>query len=613
MTKRTTRRLRVALLSAAGAVVLIGCCVVGSRDAAADDAFTTIEITGKVAVDDVMRFGVNCRLNRNDRALVTYNFEGAEFHQIHMGTLYEDGLLSYFAPEKGVPWCGMRETGWAPAAVDGKVTFISGPLQWQQVKIKDIASRDLDLWGHGPKPKAMLLFEKKLNLPGGKPIEAVGLMIELSDPSRGFLDKRHRDGGHWNSEQNGLVQGDTPPDSFGKSVLKMDGAQAESHFRIATISHKAVDPRGRWHLGFWAKAKLGNPKLVVETTAGNQEIPLTTTWKQYHAQFDHKEDTSLDVLLKLTGGLVLVDDIVLRGEQDNPTVYYDDVVQGLKDLDVGLIRGMQLGGRSMDNALAPRLRDLGYGGSLLPLEQTQDVDNTIHETYTLCEHLGCEPWYTLPGALKPEEMLKFMEYIGAPADVGAGKIRADQGHPKPWTETFTRIHVEFGNEPWNWVTPYIGNGFTGPDYWESLIGAAKKSPYYKPSVIFHVAGRSINKGGDPVDNTPNADRITWAPYIVHTLPKELEQALSTDEMFFRWVFTQGVFYARDKHERQVAKAHGAGKPVSLYEINHHCHGGTASNDAKRKVKSAKTGERIEVTVNNGELVWASPMWITYRP
>jgi hypothetical protein len=193
-----------------------------------------------------------------------------------------------------------------------------------------------------------------------------------------------------------------------------------------------------------------------------------------------------------------------------------------------------------------------------------------------------------------------MEYLGAPADVGAGEVRAAQGHPKPWTETFKRIHLEFGNEPWNWVTPYIGNGFTGPDYWKSIIGAAKDSPYYRPTVVFHVAGRSIGKGGDPVENTPNADRATWAPYIVHDLSKEQADALDTDERFFRWALAQGVHYAREKHERQVATAHKLGKPVSLYEINHHVHHGTASTEAKRKINATMGGG---LDVINSMLIW----------
>ncbi|NQT87919.1 hypothetical protein HQ560_14220, partial [bacterium] len=42
-------------------------------------------------------------------------------------------------------------------------------------------------------------------------------------------------------------------------------------------------------------------------------------------------------------------------------------------------------------------------------------------------------------------------------------------------------------------------------------------------------------------------------------------------------------------------------------------GEQVGQDATRKVKSLSTGKKMDVTVNNGELVWASPMWITYRP
>ena len=48
----------------------------------------------------------------------------------------------------------------------------------------------------------------------------------------------------------------------------------------------------------------------------------------------------------------------------------------------------------------------------------------LHEMYALCEHLGCDPWYCLPGTLTREEMEQFMEYLGAGAETGFGRRRA---------------------------------------------------------------------------------------------------------------------------------------------------------------------------------------------
>jgi hypothetical protein len=39
----------------------------------------------------------------------------------------------------------------------------------------------------------------------------------------------------------------------------------------------------------------------------------------------------------------------------------------------------------------------------------------------------------------------------------------------------------------------------------------------------------------------------------------------------------------------------------------------AGEDSTRKVRSEAIGQQIDVTVNNGEVVWVSPMWITYKP
>lgn len=76
-------------------------------------------------------------------------------------------------------------------------------------------------------------------------------------------------------------------------------------------------------------------------------------------------------------------------------------------------------------------------------------DFSLREQLALCQATGARPWlmtYVLPD---DEELDHLMEYLGAPADVGYGKVRAAQGQVTPWTEVFDVIYVECANEMWN--------------------------------------------------------------------------------------------------------------------------------------------------------------------
>lgn len=76
-------------------------------------------------------------------------------------------------------------------------------------------------------------------------------------------------------------------------------------------------------------------------------------------------------------------------------------------------------------------------------------DFSLREQLELCKATGARPWlmtYVLPD---DEELDHLMEYLGAPADTGYGKLRAQHGQVRPWTEEFDAIYVECANEMWN--------------------------------------------------------------------------------------------------------------------------------------------------------------------
>lgn len=76
-------------------------------------------------------------------------------------------------------------------------------------------------------------------------------------------------------------------------------------------------------------------------------------------------------------------------------------------------------------------------------------DFSLREQLELCKATGARPWlmtYVLPD---DEELDALAEYLGAPPDVGMGKVRAAHGQVQPWTEVFDAIYVECANEMWN--------------------------------------------------------------------------------------------------------------------------------------------------------------------
>ena len=166
-----------------------------------------------------------------------------------------------------------------------------------------------------------------------------------------------------------------------------------------------------------------------------------------------------------------------------------------------------------------------------------------------------------------------MEYLGAPANAGYGKVRAELGHPQPWTEVFRNIYVEYGNEAWN-SAGYATGSFNGPDHWKDMTAVGKASPHYSKNVVF-VGGA---QAGWPeiaqgvLENAPNLDRVAVAPYMLHSLTTGDVAPLDTDDQLFKWVF--GFADRRVNHEqgemrRNFVYASAKQVELAIYEHNYH--------------------------------------------
>ena len=579
-----------------------------SLTAMAADEVTTISLERKTLVQDCSRLGLNLGGDTyySGAALVkkrtTENFEGVSYRQAHFGPVQD--------ARGATTWFGVSPS-WKEALVGGRYTILSGPSKGVTGRIAEISTKQAD---HNGKPRDFPYFVFD------KPVEPgpanTGIMVERIMLDQGQF--RPLDG-YWTSKENRISTGDVPPDSFGHAAAVLNGKNQKAHLRFSTHYQRYGQTNGLWNVHFWVKTLSGSPELTVKADRGwgeSESVPLTGEWGKQRLRIkvdgvpepkDEKDNPHLLFVMEVTGGEVLLDDVELWMEGDqNPTVFRDDCVAALKSYQPGVLRYLQMGGNTLDNCLQPPLRAHSFASmrssKVSPTGQHSKSPYSLHEMYELCEYLGCQPWYCLPGTISQQEISDFMEYLGGSVDTKYGKLRADLGHPRPWTEVFSQIHVEFGNEAWNNAGPYQVGGFNGPDYWTDLIDTARKSPHFESCVIFHAGGQAANSYLNErlMRNTANADRFSVAPYILQSLNEAEMADLSTDEEFFRWALAwpmRRANHADGAMRQNYDLASAAGMELSVYEINHHItHGDGPLEPRNRLVTSLGGGVNVANTM-----------------
>ncbi len=111
----------------------------------------------------------------------------------------------------------------------------------------------------------------------------------------------------------------------------------------------------------------------------------------------------------------------------------------------------------------------------------------LPDALALCAQVGAAPWLVLYPMMSDEELDGLMEYLGAPPEVGYGKLRAAHGRREPWIGTFgAPIHLEAGNEAWNMI--FQDKAWPGrPDQYaavcERMFRRLRGSPHYDAAAI----------------------------------------------------------------------------------------------------------------------------------
>jgi alpha-L-arabinofuranosidase len=560
----------------------------------------TVRISDVVDCPDVKRLGINVNdtwwdtggISRNRAA---YNFEGTMYRSTFWGPAQDENGIYIWQQITDIPDGHNAEH----RVVGAKFTLLNGPAKGETGLIQAVERRKIP---NQDREVDYLVFDRPLPASDGG---NCGILVEKNGLSEGHFNTigsgRQAGGNYWLGGNAKLVQGDVDPDSFGQTALLLDASKTKQHIRLPGMNTKYTRYQGKWSLSFRAKATSGKPVIRLTEPVQDSEA-MGSTWASYRFDFEvtHPiEAEQFNACLEVSDGAVLIDDILFRHEESERGLAFNDAfVDELRFLRPGILRYLNMGGSTVANHLRPPLERFSFSSSPWdetgPTGRSQRLPFSIHEFYELCAAIDAVPWFSLPGNIHPEEVEHFMEYLSAPADVGFGQLRAQQGQQAPWTEIFDEIIVEFGNEAWNTWGPFMSGGYNGPEYWAGLIAAGKNSPHYQKKIRFFTAGHNVNfwLNQNVIDNAPDADGFALATYMVHHLYKQVEAKLAGDENeLFRWLFgyTLRHLLVEPEMRKNAEKAASRGIPLAVYETNHHAAAGDASSEFRNRFLTSLGG------------------------
>ncbi len=348
---------------------------------------------------------------------------------------------------------------------------------------------------------------------------------------------------------------------------------------------------GQWHFEIWAKSKFGGSTLSVsfrrlgEATFFQQDIQLSQGWERYVIDFNVAPGLDGQILgtpqpltldMVVTGGEVLVDDVILeQSNQNNPTVFNNSVVQSLREMRPGILRNWgKQSGSSLNNQLSTQFARKLTGSS--PKERIgRNYQYSMHEFLQLAQTVGAEPWIVIPPTWSNAELQNFMGYLAAPQGAHPyANIRANLGQAAPWTSVFGEIHLEYGNEVWGanfGNDPFLGQSMRGGERAGQVLNdryaAVKASPFYNAGKFDLVIGGQSRFPGRQTEiqnNSTNHDSIGFAPYY-----GELTASGNDRDRYLPLYAHAEELDERGPMVQNQQLLAGSGTDMSIYEINVH--------------------------------------------
>ncbi len=402
---------------------------------------------------------------------------------------------------------------------------------------------------------------------------------------------------------------DIAPDSPGKQALAINAAgsgqtaSVDSYFD-STVGRSFVQLNGTYTLAFKAKGLGGNNQLTISVirqmastseTLFNQTVTLTGQWQDYTYSFNAAEDGTyigtVALAFSVAGASMYLDDASLTeaAAPGNPTAYRNAVVNTLKSLQPGVLRYMSLSdyGTSLDNVIAVPFARQRAGWSPGATEQ-DEVPMGLEEFLVLCQTVGAEPWYTMPGGISSTEMQNLIQFLAGDASTPYGAKRAALGQSAPWTSVFPVIHLELGNEMWNGI--YEGEGIADPVVYgqraATIFAAARSTASFNASNFDLVMGSWATQPSwtqQEMASSSGYDSVDAAPYLFNSL-----NDYGSNEAIFGPMFAQPeeVDSTPSGYMAQQAQAASGGSTpanLAIYEVNLSTTSGTAAQGVVNQV------------------------------
>jgi len=338
---------------------------------------------------------------------------------------------------------------------------------------------------------------------------------------------------------------------------------------------------GTYVMSFWARSTAASQSLQIlaarwnwgGTFLFNRSVPVTTNWVYYAftntIAADSPNGQNFYVTMKRTGGSggIYVDDWSLRKILPlTQSVYTREAEDAITNVMTWCGRHwMGELGDTLDNFIAPRdgqkpTTDHLWGSGYYP---------TIPEFLNACEtmKLGAA-WFALPVVLSTNEGMNLIEFLAGPTNTPYGLLRAQRGHPAPWTDSLV-IFLELGNEVWNYQN--------GPPYARmitQLFGAMRQSPWFNADTMPLVMGGQAGNDWRADNSVPQAkyyDCFDNAGYSMGNY-----SSTNTDDTFGPLLaFHDSQYNGSFGYQRDLLLNDGRGKRFTIYEMNMHTTSGTA--------------------------------------
>ena len=498
---------------------------------------TNIQISGAVQQSSVTRLGVNLSDETYwDSGQMTKNlvFENPGFEGLNYRMVLKCAVVTANTCQDDNQYAAMAANYWVGSTyriMSGASAGMTGTV------IASTASQSCSGCG------MMITFDKNINA-AVQDYFSVETGLKAGGGDAGWGDNTSG-GGTISTETN-----DLSPETAGKQALLLSAsgtgqsAGVQSDFDTWDgISF--IQLNGNFEVTFRAKGVGGANSLKVTVQRLENGIPfylsqtvaLTNAWADYTLPFTANETGSAVGSVQLeflaSSSSVELDDVSLdqtNSSSSNPTIFRDDVVNALKELNPGTIRMMAAGaalGSDLPNQLqvpGARYRE-GWNSS-----GTQTViPYGIHEFLQLCQTVGADPWITIPTATTPAEMTDFIEYLTGNGGDPWSALRISRGQASPWTSVFGKIHLELGNETWN--GSFKGESMEIPGYpqWANTIfGTARQTPgFVASSFDLILDGWASDPGytSSILSASTQHDSVDMAPYLLYSANNEAQATM----------------------------------------------------------------------------------------